>query len=159
VKDSDSLLLRLEVQGFFESYAASIDGGAWETFLGHFEADADYQIVSRENRDRGLPLATVRCESRDMLRDRVFGIRETMMYEPRYVRHVLSGVTAEPGGDALRAGANYCVFETLIDQETKILQVGRYDAELTRSETGLSFRRLHCIFDSVIVPNSLIYPI
>ena len=45
------------------------------------------------------------------------------------------------------------------DEETRILQVGRYDADLTRTGGSFQFQKLHCIFDSVIVPNSLIYPI
>lgn len=49
-------------------------------------------MIPRENYDRGLPLVVMRCESKGMLQDRVYAIRETLMYEPRYVRHVISGV-------------------------------------------------------------------
>lgn len=153
------LLLRVEVQDFLDSYGTAIDAEDWEKFLSCFAIDADYQIISRENFDRNLPLATVRCESRKMLRDRVFGVEETMMYEPRFTRHIISGVRIDPSEEDLKANANYCVFETIIDQETKILQVGRYDASLIRDGSGFVFAKLHCIFDSVIVPNSLIYPI
>ncbi len=152
--------MRFLVSELFEGYAASIDAFDWDGFLDHFVDDADYRVISRENADRGLPLAAIRCESKDMLRDRVRGLEETMMYEPRYVRHMVSGtrLEGEPGA-VVRAGANYCVFETLVDEPTRVLQVGRYDAEIERAGETLRFRRLHCIFDSVLVPNSLIYPV
>tara|TARA_Y100000590_G_scaffold66301_3_gene71787 strand:- start:10011 stop:10490 length:480 start_codon:yes stop_codon:yes gene_type:complete len=159
VSREELLLLRIEVQDFLDSYGAAIDAGDWDKFLACFATDAEYQIISRENFDQGFPLATVRCESRKMLRDRVFGVEETMMYEPRFTRHIISGVRIDPSEDHLKAIANYCVFETIVDQETKILQVGRYDANLIQEESGFVFTKLHCIFDSVIVPNSLIYPI
>ena len=131
------LLLRIEVQDFLDSYGAAIDAGDWDKFLACFATDAEYQIISHENFDQGFPLATV----------------------PRFTRHIISGVRIDHSEDDLKAIANYCVFETIVDQETKILQVGRYDANLIQEESGFVFTKLHCIFDSVIVPNSLIYPI
>ena len=158
--DEKVLLRRLAVQERFENYAANLDALDWEGFLDCFVDEADYRVISRENADRGLPLAAIRCESKDMLRDRVRSIQETMMYEPRYVRHLVSGVrVTEHVGDVLQAQANYCVFETLVDEPTRVLQVGRYEAEIDWGGETRRFRRLHCIFDSVLVPNSLIYPV
>ncbi len=159
---SASLLLRLEVQDHFERYADTLDRGDFEAWPEFFSEACLYQVIPRENWDRGLPLAAIRCESRGMLRDRVTAIRSTMMYEPRYLRHLVSGVRVSGSGDetgALAARANYGVFETLVDEPTHILQTGYYEAELVRHGAALLFRRLSCVFDSVVVPNSLVYPI
>lgn len=157
------LFLRLEVQELFERYADTLDRGEFDAWPDCFTEECLYLVIPRENYERDLPLAAVRCESRGMLRDRVTAIRSTMMYQPRYVRHLVSGarVLEAPlaSGGALRARANYCVFETVVDDETRILQTGRYEADLAREGGELRFRELACVFDSVIVPNSLVYPI
>ena len=45
--------------------------------------------MPRENHERGLPLATLSFESKGMLKDRVYGIRETLFHDPYYQRHVV----------------------------------------------------------------------
>ena len=59
--------------------------------------------------------------------------------------------------------ANYSVLETLPNQYTKILNSGRYLGKLTReggsSDGALKIRELICVFDSALVPASIVYPI
>ena len=55
-----------------------------------FVEDAFYDVIPRENYERDMPLAIMRCESRAMMQDRVRAIRETLMFEPRHVRHLIS---------------------------------------------------------------------
>ena len=52
--------------------AADLD--RWPEF---FTEQCFYEIIPRENYDRGLPLAIMRCESKGMLKDRVVAIRDT----------------------------------------------------------------------------------
>lgn len=40
-----------------------------------FSEDGFFQVVPRDNYDCGLPLALMRCESKGMLKDRVYAIR------------------------------------------------------------------------------------
>lgn len=150
---------RFAVQDLFDRYAACLDDAEYEAWPGFFCEECLYQIAPRENWERNLPLATVRCESRGMLEDRVVALRQTMMYEPRSLRHFISGLRVSRAGDALHARANYCVLETLVEETTKILQAGRYEARIVEEDEALRFRELACIFDSVVVPNSLVVPI
>ncbi len=156
---SVDLETRFAVQDLFDRYAAALDDGDYEAWPGFFCEACLYEIVPRENRERGLPLATVRCESRGMLEDRVVALRQTMMYEPRALRHLVSGVRVRRAADALHAVANYCVLETLVEETTRILQAGRYEAQIVETGGALVFRELACVFDSVVVPNSLVVPI
>ncbi|MFT5175642.1 MAG: salicylate 5-hydroxylase small subunit, partial [Gammaproteobacteria bacterium] len=57
------------------------------------------------------------------------------------------------------AQSSYAVFETLPDEYTRVFNVGRYLDEIVRDEGKLRFRQRICVFDSELVPNSLIYPI
>ena len=95
-----------------------------------------------------------------MLKDRVFAIRETMMYEPRYLRHLISGirVTGEDNGN-MTVEANYAVFETPMNALTRVFNVGRYIDRIVREHGRLKFAEKHCVFDSLLVPTSIIFPI
>ncbi len=120
-----------------------------------------YLLIPRDNYDRGLPLAIIRCESRGMLVDRVRAAQETIMHEPRYLRHQITNVrvTATDGG-RIDAIAHFSVMEVLPDELPRILCVGRYiDVLQRRSDGALEFVEKRCVYDSVLVPNTIVYPI
>ena len=154
------LALRYEIEALLAEYAAVLDAADLERWPELFTEQCLYEIIPRENYDRGLPLAIMRCESKGMLRDRVVAIRDTMMYEPRYLRHIISAirVTGERA-DGVTVEANYAVFETPMDDLTRIFNVGRYLDRIVRDEGQLKFAEKHCVYDSILVPNSLIYPL
>ena len=155
-----SLTVRYEIEALLAEYTAALDAMDLERWPEFFTKQCLYEIIPRENYDRGLPLAIMRCESKGMLKDRVVAIRETMMYEPRYMRHMISAirVTGERS-EGITVEANYAVFETLIDELTRVFNVGRYLDRIVREAGQLKFAEKHCVYDSLLVPNSLIYPL
>ena len=62
----------------YADYAAAVDSGDWDLWPEFFVDDCTYRLVPRENHERNLPLATLAFESKAMLKDRVYGIRETL---------------------------------------------------------------------------------
>jgi len=155
-----SITLRFEIEDLLHEYAAVLDAADLDKWPEFFTEDCFYEVIPRENYDRGLPLALIRCESKGMLKDRASAIRDTMMYEQRYLRHVVSGIRVTAESDAgIFVEANYAVFETLVDTPTRVFNVGRYLSRVVYEEKRLKFAEMHCIFDSLLVPNSLIYPI
>jgi len=155
-----SLELRCEIEELFAEYAAVLDAADLERWPEFFTDQCFYEVIPRENYDRGLPLAIMRCESKGMLRDRVVAIRDTMMYEPRYLRHMISGIRVTgQTSHGIAVEASYAVFETLVDELTRVFNVGRYLDRIVHEAGRLKFAEKHCVFDSVLVPNSLIYPI
>ena len=152
--------LRLELEGLYAGYVACIDNDELELFPEFFCERCVYKIQPRTNFERGLPLATWLSESRGMLKDRVTAIRQLSTYGPRYLRHVVSAVRVLGwDGDALRCEANYAVFETLPDELTRVFQVGRYLDRVVVDEGRLRFAEKLCVFDSELIPNTLVYPI
>jgi salicylate 5-hydroxylase small subunit len=152
--------LRFEIEDLFAAFAAALDGDALETWPEFFTDNCFYQIIPRDNYERGLPLALIRCESKGMLQDRVFAIRETMMYEPRYLRHLISGIRITGQDDSgWRVEANYAVFETPLNELSRVFNVGRYLDRIVRDGASLKFAEKHCVFDSLLVPHSIICPI
>ncbi len=73
----------------YADYAHAVDSGNWDLWPEFFVDDCVYRLVPRENHERGLPLATLAFESKGMLKDRVYGIRETLFHDPYYQRHVV----------------------------------------------------------------------
>ena len=62
-------------------------------------------------------------------------------------------------GDSIEAQANYAVFRTKPDELSTVFNVGRYIDTIVRTETGLKLKSRTCVFDSEMIPNSIIYPI
>ena len=149
-----------DVQRLYADYSAAVDNADWETWTSMFTEKCEYKVQPRENYDRGFPLATMWFISRGMLIDRAYGIKETLFHDPYYQRHVVSAprITAREG-DVLVAEANYAVFRTKLDGESTVFNVGRYLDRIRRTPEGLKFEQRFCIYDSEMIPNSLIYPI
>ena len=152
--------LRLELEALYAEYAACLDEERFEEWPEFFTDPCLYKIVPRENFERGLPLATWLCESKGYLLDRVTAIRTTAVYAPRYVRRMVSGIRILGwSGEVLEARANYLALETLQDQLTRVFNAGQYRDKLVVEKGELKFREKLCVFDSILVPNSLIYPL
>ena len=154
------MLLQLEVDQLNAAYAAALDERRFDDWPLFFVEDGRYKLQARENFDRGLPLALIALESRGMMKDRVYGITQTIYHGPYYTRHVVSParVLTDDGGRVM-AQSNYAVFRTRPGDASEVYNVGRYIDEIERTEAGLRFRSRLCVYDSEMVLNSLIYPI
>lgn len=144
----------------YADYTSAVDSGNWDLWPEFFVDDCIYRVQPRENHERGFPLATLSLISKAMLRDRVFGIRETLFHDPYYQRHVagapvLRAITAE----GWRCEANYAVFRTKLSDSTTVFNVGRTLDLIVRTPDGMRFKSRECIYDSEMIPNSIIYPI
>lgn len=151
---------RAQVEDLYARYVKCLDDAQFAQWPGFFTEECLYKVQARENHERGLPLALMMFESRAMLEDRVFCITTTLYHQPYYQRHLVSSLMLrqQPDG-SLRAEANYAVFRTKLNALTDVLNVGRYLDEIVTVDGDLKFRRKLCIYDSELVPNSLIYPI
>ncbi|MET3916476.1 salicylate 5-hydroxylase small subunit [Variovorax sp. OAS795] len=151
----------LALSRLYAAYAHAVDSGHWELWPAFFVEQCSYRLQPRENHERGLPLATLSFESRGMLEDRVYGIKETLFHDPYYQRHVvgLPLVHAVDDDGAIHSEANYAVFRTKLDQASTVFNVGRYIDKVVPTPEGLKFASRLCVFDSEMIPNSIIYPI
>jgi len=150
-----------ELARLYADYARAVDSGHWDEWPGFFTEKCSYRLQPRENHERGLPLATLSFESRGMLEDRVYGIRETLFHDPYYQRHVV-GLPLVHGVDAdgtIHSEANYAVFRTKLSEPSTVFNVGRYIDTVVRTDAGLKFSARLAVYDTELVPNSIIYPI
>lgn len=144
----------------YADYAAAVDSGDWDLWPEFFVDDCSYRLVPRENHERGFPLATLSFESKGMLKDRVYGIRETLFHDPYYQRHVVGSPRvrhAEPG--RWECEANYAVFRTKLDGPSTVFNVGRTIDTIVATPQGLRFESRLVVYDSEMIPNAIIYPL
>jgi salicylate 5-hydroxylase small subunit len=154
-------VLRWALEDLYADYARLLDDGPLEDWPLLFLEECLYLTIPRENHDAGLPLATLRCESRAMLQDRVRAVQETMMYEPRFLRHHITQIRPLRRTDgSMAVTAHYSVVEVLQDELPRILSVGRYlDVVIEAPDGALRFAEKRVVYDSVMVPNTLVYPL
>ena len=152
--------LRLEIEEFNTEYARVLDEGDLETWPDFFTNDGLYRITSRENADDDLPIGLIYCDGRGMLVDRIRAILKTITHEPRYLRHFNSNVQVSGIDDGrVSSGSNYLVVETLMEGGTNIFQSGRYEDTFVRVDGALRLAARHCIYDTLLITNALVYPI
>ena len=144
----------------YADYASAVDSGHWDLWPEFFTDDCIYRLQPRENHERGFPLATLSFTSKGMLKDRAYGIRETLFHDPYYQRHVVGTPVVRSVEDGrIRSEAHYAVFRTKLSELSTVFNVGRYIDVVVRTPAGLKFASRECIYDSEMIPNSLIYPI
>ena len=152
----------LAITQLYADYASVVDAGQWSQWPEFFTEDGVYRLQPRENHERGFPLATLAFTSKGMLKDRAYGIQETLFHDPYYQRHVVGmpivhEAQTDPG--RWRCEANYAVFRTKLSEVSTVFNVGRYLDTIVRTPNGLKFASRECIYDSEMIPNSIIYPI
>ncbi|MDR6855713.1 aromatic-ring-hydroxylating dioxygenase subunit beta [Variovorax guangxiensis] len=149
-----------ELNQLYANYASAVSSGEWELWPEFFTDDCIYRLQPRENYERGFPLATLSFESKGMLKDRVYGIRETLFHDPYYQRNVTGApVIRKAEAGRYECEANYAVFRTKLSELSSVFNVGRYIDVVVRTEQGLKFASRLVIYDSEMIPNSVIYPI
>jgi salicylate 5-hydroxylase small subunit len=148
------------IQQLYADYASAVDSGNWALWPEFFTEQCVYKLQPRENHERGFALATLSLTSKGMLKDRVYGITETIYHDPYYQRHVVGApIVRRVDGERIHSEANYAVFRTKYDKESTVFNVGRYIDTIVPTPEGFKFAERLCIYDSEMISNSIIYPI
>jgi len=167
--------LQLEINHLNAQYARALDDNDFEQWPEFFIPEGRYTVRSRENHERGLPLALMDLESQGMMKDRIYGVTNTIFHAPYYTRHVVSSTlvigsaptsSLSPPVQSTTLGptlwvssTSYAVFRTKPTQTSEVFNVGQYLDHWTNTPTGLKLVSRLCVYDSEMVLNSFIYPI
>jgi anthranilate 1,2-dioxygenase small subunit len=155
-----SLSIMEAAEELMDEYAERIDANRLEEWLDLFTEDATYQVVSRENLERGFPAAIVLCANKDMIRDRISALRSATKYSPHQDRHLVGRVRVTSLPDnrwALRA--SYAVYQTSPEGRSQLFSVGRY-LDTTRMEGGrLLFCEKKVVVDTFCIAGQLATPL
>jgi len=148
---------RIQVCDLLAEYGALIDIGKFDEWLDLFAEDCRYQILPRENFDRGLPAALVFCDSRAILEDRIRALREANKYNIHIDRHVIGLPRIFDNG--LEVEAPFAVYQTDQEGETRLFATGLYRDRLEISGLRLRIRDKLILLDTFAVPSLLATPL
>jgi 3-phenylpropionate/cinnamic acid dioxygenase small subunit len=150
---------REALRDFYDEYYNTLDDVRLEEWPAFFTEDCIYRVIPRENHEAGYALSTIYAESRGMLIDRVMGLTRTQMFAPRYYRRFPGPLRiVSRDGDLVRSRHNLLVVQTLIDKRTEIVLSAVCHDVLVADEGRNRLRERIVVFDSEMLPNSLIYP-
>ena len=156
--DQDNLLLK--IIHLNAQYASVVNQANWQAWMDLFVEDCAYKIQPRENFDRQMPLCTLALLSKGMLKDRVYGITNTLYHDPYYQRHIIGlPLILKATEEQIFCETNYAVFRTKFSETTEVMNVGRYIDLLVFENQQLKIKSRNCVFDSEMISNSIIYPI
>ena len=142
-------------------YVECIDDDALEQWPDFFVTDqCRSEIITRENTERGMPLALMLCTSHGMLIDRVVSLRQANIYPQRWFRHVLSNVVIhEVSADTLSVHSNYVAFQTRRNGQTDIFSAGKYVDRIVMIDGALKFAEKRVLVDTHRVDTLLVTPL
>ena len=150
---------REALRDFYDDYYTILDDLRLDEWPALFTEDCVYRVIPRENYEAGYTLSTIYAESRGMLVDRVMGMTRTQMYAPRYYRRFPGPLRiVSRDADSVRSRHNLLVVQTLIDKQTEIVLSAVCHDVLVTDEGRNRLRERIVVFDSEMIPNSLIYP-
>lgn len=158
--DSDRANLLASVMALQAEYAELIDDDRLEEWPELFVEDCMYKVISRENADRGMEIATILCTSRAMLIDRVVSLRQANIFPVHYYRHILSTPRIKSvEGDLVIVQTNYLVLQTRNDGATTIFNAGRYLDHIRLGDAGPKFISKVAVFDTNRIDTLMAKPI
>jgi salicylate 5-hydroxylase small subunit len=149
-----------QLSTLLQQSAALLDSNDLSAWPDLFTEDGHYKLQSRENFDAGLPLCIMDYESQGMLRDRIYGVQNTIFHDPYSQRHVCSAPQVVRFSSAeIECESSYIVTRVQRDGMPQILSTGRYLDLIVRIEGSLKFKKRTTIFDNDLLPNSVIKPV
>jgi 3-phenylpropionate/cinnamic acid dioxygenase small subunit len=125
---------------------------AWKAL---FTPDAVYRAQARENFDRDLPLAAIYLDGHGMMTDRITGIEKTLVFAPRFTRHIIG----LPKIEGTSARTPFLIVQTVTTGLPEILATGCYHDALASTPDGVRLASRNAVYDNALIPNSLVYPL
>ena len=157
-EDQEALARRIE--NLQLSYIHCIDDGELDRWPDYFTDPCLYRVIARDNIENGLELGVMRFESVAMLRDRATATQHAAVFAPRRICHVLSGTLIESNQpDGVRARTNVAIYQTSPDGDTLLLMAAQYHDLIVEIDGGLRFREKHVVYDTLRLPDTVVFPL
>lgn len=157
--EREAVITRDAIRDLYDDYYAALDDVRLHDWPEFFTENCLYRVIPRENYEAGYTLCTMQAESRGMLKDRVTGLTRTQMYAPRYYRRFPTApriVAQDAAGVSVRH--NLLLVQTLVDKTSDIVLSAVCHDRIVRDGDRLRFAERIVVFDSEMIPNSLVYP-
>ena len=147
-----NLLDVIELNACYGDALDRFDLVAWQAL---FTPTAVYRAQARENFDRGLPLAAIYLDGYGMMTDRITGIEKTLVFAPRFTRHLIG----LPKIEGASSRTPFIIVQTVTTGLPEILATGCYHDTLSSTSDGIRLAARNAVYDNALIPNSLVYPL
>jgi 3-phenylpropionate/cinnamic acid dioxygenase small subunit len=126
-----------EISAVNAACAAALDSDRLEQWPGFFLEDCLYKVTTADNHAKGYQAGIIYADTRAMLTDRVFALREANIYERQRYRHILGMplISAE-ADDAVSAETSFLVIRTMREGQMDVFVAGVYLDKLRRDQAG-----------------------
>lgn len=152
--------VREAASDLMSDYVERIDSDRLEQWLDLFTEDATYTVIPRENVEQNLPAAIIWCPNKNVLRDRIASLRNANEFNLHYDRHVVSNIRVKPHAEGIwDMEANYAVFQTTHEGQSKLFSVGRYRDKIRLDGNTLLFCEKFIVVDTFSIPTLLATPL
>jgi anthranilate 1,2-dioxygenase small subunit len=153
--------LQARVQDFFYDYAASLDEERFDDWVALFDASGcTYEVLSRENRDLGLPAPIMGCYSHGMVQDRVaMLVKGVLTYRHDKLLRQVSNVRVWREGAVIQARAGLVVYRSDEEGVSALYMVARYEAAIAEQGGRLVIQRMGVVVDSFGIDTMLAVPL
>lgn len=152
--------VREPIEDLYCEYGALLDSAHYDAWTELFEEACPYLVVARDNHERGLPVALVRCDNLDMLRDRLTALSSANEYNIHWSRHILGRPRIRAyGACKFDVQCPYLVVQTNQEGQSRLFSTGMH-SDLVQVTDGVArFVRKHVIVDTFCVPTLLATPL
>lgn len=149
-----------QVSQFLYRYAELLDGEQFADWVALFDTQqCRYEVLSRENRDLGLPLPIMGCFSHGMVQDRVAMLAKGVLtYRRDKLLRQVSNVQLR-SADGLKASANLVVYQSSEEGVSRLYMVARYRAVLRPSGENWRIKSMDVVVDSFGIDTMLAVPL
>ena len=163
MSDINPWVLQARVEAFLYEYAASLDEERFDDWVTLFDAaGCRYEVLSRENRDLGLPAPIMGCYSYGMVCDRVaMLVKGVLTYRHNKLLRQVSNVRVrrEGEGGPLTVNAGLVVYQSDEEGVSSLYMVARYEIELLETGESFQIRRMAVVVDSFGIDTMLAVPL
>ncbi len=150
----------LNLNALLQQCAQWLDSNDLSAWPDLFTPDGRYKLQSRENFDAGLPLCVMDYESQGMLKDRIYGVQNTIYHDPYSQRHVCGAPLISSFSEhEIHCESSYIVTRTQRDGMPQIISTGRYIDVIVLLDGAWKFKSRTAVYDNDLLPNSVIKPI
>lgn len=155
-------VLNARVQDFMHEYAACLDEERFDDWVRMFDASGcTYDVLSRENRDLGLPAPIMGCRTYGMVCDRVaMLVKGVLTYRHNTLLRQVSNIRARRADSTTVAvNAGLVVYQSNEEGVSSLYMVARYEAGLADLGDRFIIRRMAVVVDSFGIDTMLAVPL
>lgn len=150
-----------DIEQFNYACAEVLDAEKFSDWPAFFAPQCQYEVLSRENVEQGLPAPLMSCYTHGMVEDRVaMLLKGTLTYRRMYLKHFITNTQiVGTDGNETYARANVIVMQSTLEGVSSIYVVGSYEDVFVTIDSTLLLSSRKVVLDSFGIDTMLAVPI